>query len=241
MIVTFQDSEHFEGGKRFPFFIEELITTYSAKRICDVGPGANPSLTPEMVERHGLQYMGIDESEREARKTKMREMSVLDLCAANVKIPGAPYDMIVSQSVAEHFRNSRNAFENMFQSLAPDGLCVHSFPTLYSLPLLLNRLLPDSISDFCLDHFAPRNRETFDKFKAYYSHCRGPIRSQIAFFQGIGYVVLEYRGYFGHDYYRSKLPILDFVERKKTQLLLKMPMAYLTSCATVILRRPSCN
>jgi SAM-dependent methyltransferase len=241
MIVTFEEIERFVGGDRFPSFIEGLIVTHSPRRICEVGPGANPALTPEKVQRHGLQYAGIDESEIETRKADMGKIFVHDLCVRNAEIPGAPYDMIISQSVAEHFRNSANAYENIFQSLAPNGLCVCVFPTLYTLPLLLNRLLPDSVSNYVLDRLSPRDRKKFDKFKAYYSRCRGPVRSQIRFFQQIGYEVLEYRGYFGHGYYQSKLPFLHFLEVKKAQLLMRMPIAYLTSCASVILKRPSCE
>jgi hypothetical protein len=50
--------------------------------------------------------------------------------------------------------------------------------------------------------------------------------------------VLEYHGHFGHNYYHLRLPLFDFLEKKKSQLLLKVPVASLTSYSTIILRRP---
>jgi SAM-dependent methyltransferase len=240
MAVTFNELEWLEGGARLRVFIEELIANHSSRRICEIGAGPKPTVTPEMVKKHGLHYAVVDESAREAGMANVAEHSVLDICAKDARIPGERYDMVIAQAVAEHFKDSTNAYTNIFNALAPGGLCISTFSTLYSLPLLLNHLLPDCITDFLLYHFTPRSREHQGKFKAYYSHCRGPVKSQFKFFEGIGYEVLDYRGYFGHDYYQWKLPFLHFLEKKKTQLLLKMPIAYLTSGATVILRRPSC-
>jgi SAM-dependent methyltransferase len=238
MIVTFRSFQDFEGWSKFPSFIEELIVANSSMRICEIGAGANPALTQEMVLKHGLQYKAIDESENEVAKSNMAEMSAVDICTVCDKLQGSPYDMIISRMAAEHFQDATKAYRNMFESLAPNGLCVHSFATLYSMPFLLNRLLPDSVTDYLLNAFSPRERDMHDKFKAYYSHCRGPVLSQVRFFQSIGYDVLEYRGYFGHSYYRSKMPFIHSIEMKKVQLLLKVPIPYLTSYATVILRRP---
>jgi SAM-dependent methyltransferase len=240
MSVTYSRVEDFDGWQKFPSFIEELITTHSLKRICEIGAGANPTLVPEFVQSHGLQYNAVDECEVEIVKSGMAQMVAFDICTANTEIPGAPYDLVFSRMTAEHFWDSANAYENMFRSLAPGGMCVHSFATLYSLPFLLNRFLPDSVSSFLLNCFAPRDLDKHDKFKAYYSHCRGPIKSQLQFFERIGYEIVEYRGYFGHTYYRKRMPFVHFIEKQKSGLLLKVPVAHLTSYATIILQR-SCG
>jgi len=100
-------------------------------------------------------------------------------------------------------------------------------------------MAPDRLSDMLLNLLRPRtNRHQNEKFKAYYSRCRGPVKGQIEFFQGIGYEVVEYRGYFGHTYYAKRAPVLDWAHRLKTKWLLKKPIARLTSYATVLLRRP---
>jgi hypothetical protein len=238
MNVTFRSVDEFEGWDKCPAFIEEVIARHSPRRVCEIGAGANPAIGSDAIRRHRLQFRAVDEVEGELLKSGMTETSVYDVCAADAAVPGAPYDLVFSRMAAEHFRDPCQAYKNMFEALAPGGLSVHCFATLYALPFVLNRLLPDRLSDFLFDRFSPRNRDRHDKFKAYYSHCRGPLESQIQFFRRLGYEVLEYRAYFGHNYYAFRLPLLHLVHRQKTNLLLKAPIALFTSYATVILRRP---
>jgi len=237
MIVTFRNVDDFEGWDKFPAFIEDVIASHSAKRICEIGAGANPALTGDVIHRHGLTFRAVDQVEGELLKSWIAETSVYDVCAGT-SVPGAPYDMIFSRMTAEHFRNPQRAYANMFGALAPGGLAVHSFATLYTLPFVLNRVLPEWVSDFLFKRFSPRDRERHDKFRAYYSHCRGPMESQLRFFRNLGYDILEYRAYFGHNYYAPKLPLLHLVHRQTTNLLLKAPIAFFVSYATIILRRP---
>lgn len=238
MTVSFRRFDEFEGWDKFPGFIEEVIATYSPKRVCEIGAGANPAMSQDAIRRHGLQFRAVDEVEGELLKSGRSETFVYDVCATNAPVPGAPYDLIFSRMTAEHFRDPGHAYRNMFRALAPGGLSVHCFATLYALPFVLNRLLPDRLSGFLFDRFSPRNRDRHDKFKAYYSYCRGPLESQIQFYRGLGYDILEYRAYFGHNYYAPKLPLLHLVHRQTTNLLLKAPIAFFTSYATVVLRRP---
>ena len=238
MKITFQSVDEFEGWYKFPDFIEELIAAYAPKRVCEIGAGGNPAISQDAVRKHGLLFRAVDEAEGELVKSGRTETLVYDVCAPENPLPDAPYDLIFSRMTAEHFREPEHAYRNMFKALTPGGLAVHCFATLYALPFLLNRLLPDRLSDFLWSRFSPRDRERHDKFKAYYSHCRGPLESQIQFFRRLGYDVVEYRAYFGHKYYTYKLPLLDLVHRQKTKFLLKTPIAFFTSDATIILRRP---
>jgi SAM-dependent methyltransferase len=237
MNVSFRQVDEFEGWDKFPAFIEEVIAGNSAKRVCEIGAGANPAIDRDAIGKYGLTFRAVDQVEGELVKSGRAETSVYDVCA-EAPVPGAPYDLIFSRMAAEHFRDPGCAYTNIFEALAPGGLAVHSFATLYALPFVLNRVLPDRVSDFLFNRFSPRDRERHDKFKAYYSHCRGPMESQLQFFRNLGYDILEYRAYFGHNYYAPRLPLLHLVHRQTTKLLLKAPIAFLVSYATVILRRP---
>jgi SAM-dependent methyltransferase len=237
MLVTFQQFDEFEGWDKFPAFIENVIANSSAKRVCEIGAGANPAIDREAIRKYGLTFRAADQVEGELLKSGSAETSVYDVCA-DTPMPGAPYDLIFSRMTAEHFREPQRAYMNMFHALAPGGLAVHSFATLYALPFILNRVLPDRVSDFLFDRFSPRDRERHDKFKAYYAHCRGPLPSQLQFFRNLGYDIVEYRAYFGHNYYAPRLPLLHLVHRQTTKLLLKARIALFVSYATIILRRP---
>ena len=237
MVITFRQVDEFEGWDKFPAFIEEVIARNSVKRVCEIGAGANPAIGQDAIRKCGLTFRAVDQVEGELLKSGMAETSVYDVCAGD-PVPGAPYDLIFSRMTAEHFRDPARAYCNMFEALTAGGLAVHSFATLYALPFVLNCMLPDLVSDFLFNRFSPRDRERHNKFKAYYSHCRGPMESQLQFFRNLGYDIVEYRAYFGHNYYAPKLPLLHLVHRQTTKLLLKAPIAFFVSYATIILRRP---
>ena len=84
---------------------------------------------------------------------------------------------------------------------------------------------------------SPRDEHRHGKFRAWYSWSRGPTRRMVARFRGMGFGVLEYHGYFGHDYYERRLPLLHHLEERKTRFLLKHPIALATAYAGVVLRK----
>ncbi|MGI0025065.1 MAG: hypothetical protein ACREA4_07970, partial [Nitrososphaera sp.] len=89
-----------------------------------------------------------------------------------------------------------------------------------------------------LDVFAPRDRYHHGKFPSYYSWCRGPTKKQLDRFIDLGYSVMEYRGFFGHENYYQKLPFAQKISRKIASSLLRHPIAHLTSYAYVVLKKP---
>jgi SAM-dependent methyltransferase len=242
MMITFKsvfDDNGFEGWERFPCLIEQIITSApQINRVCEVGAGANPCLSPEFIASHGLLYRAVDESSKETAKAGRDDSGVFDICKEGSPLPGGPYDLICSRMTAEHFRDAKNAHDNIYRSLTPGGVVVHSFATMYSLPYLLNLILPGRVTSSLLRRFHPRDDEDrHGKFRAYYSRCRGPTKRQLEFLSQRGFQILEYRGFFGHFYYQDKLSLLNKLERAKARLLTRRPVAALTSYATVIMMK----
>jgi hypothetical protein len=58
-------------------------------------------------------------------------------------------------------------------------------------------------------------------------------------FETIGFEVCEYVGYFGHGYYRYRLAFLDRLEHAKSKWLVRHPIPFLTSYASIVLRKPN--
>lgn len=140
--------------------------------------------------------------------------------------------------VNEHIKDGKTYYTNLYDLLEPGGVTAHCFSTLYTLPFVVNRLLPETLTDKLLHIFSPRaDRFQHEKFPAYYSWSRGPSKRAISRFKSLGFEVVEYVGYFGHGYYRKKLPFLDGLEQKKAKWLVKNPNPNLTSYAYVILRK----
>ena len=120
--------------------------------------------------------------------------------------------------------------------LRPGGRAIHVFPTLYSPPFVLNRVLPPTVSAALLSGVQP-DRET-EKFRPFYSWCRGPSPRQVRRLQSIGFEVERYTGFFGHGYLKRIAP-LHAANARLTRLLRAHPLPSMTSFALVVLRRPA--
>lgn len=218
--------------------VQGIARDPGVNRVCEVGAGATPLLDLEFVKREGLDYVLLDASAEELDKADPSYAKI----EANVEDPaletGAPFDLVFSQFTAEHVRSPHALHRNVHAMLAPGGLAAHFFPTLYAPPFVLNRLLPERLMHVLLMRVQPRRTDAGleAKFPAYYRWCRGPSERQLRRFEGVGFEVVEYVGYFGHDYYEP-VPGLRAISRSIAAGLTKRPIPWLTSYAHVVLRR----
>jgi cyclopropane fatty-acyl-phospholipid synthase-like methyltransferase len=220
-------------------YFRSLIATHGCRRVLEVGAGANPTLPPKFVQAAGLSYVISDLSAEELKKTNAAfEQIVLDLSAQNIDPAlSGTFDCVVSRMVAEHVSNGQRYHKNVYKVLRPGGISAQCFSTLWGLPFAANRLLPEKAGNILQSIFAQRDVYFNGKFKAYYSWSRGPTNSMIRRFERIGFEVVDYTGYFGHNYY-LRLPWLHKLESRKSKLLLRYPVPQLCSYATFVLRKP---
>jgi SAM-dependent methyltransferase len=208
-----------------------------ARRFCDIGGGHKSVIGLHAIRERGLEYVVLDESPEQIDRTPFEYStylgSVLDAQAvAELVREHGPFDAVVSHFVAEHIPDGRRFHENVFGMLRPGGHAVHLFPTLYALPFVINRLLPVGASQLIAYRVGKA-----DKFRAYYSWCRGPSRAQIERLQAIGYSIDRYVGFFGHSFY-ARIKPLHLAQRTLTRRLLEHPHPSATSAALVVLTRP---
>ena len=238
--VLYDTVASFDGWHGAASAVETIVGRFGSRSVLEIGAGANPTLPVTTVRRLGLTYTTNDISSDELDKAdRAYERLCHDLSQSDPppELRGS-YDLVFSRMVNEHVRDGERYYRNIAALLKPGGVTVHWFSTLYALPFVGNRLMPEFISDRILDVLAPRDRSDHGKFKAYYSWGRGPTRSMIDRLESLGFEVLDYTGYFGHTYYRRRLPMLDFLERKKAAWLARHPHPLLTSYARVVLRKP---
>jgi SAM-dependent methyltransferase len=220
--------------------VQEFIVTSGARRVCELGAGANPALALEFVEEHELEYVVTDADPVELQKAPAGyEQFQVDLCARDFEPPGV-FDLAFSASVAEHIAEPSLFHRNIGRLLDDGGRAMHLFSTLYALPFVVNRLLPEKLGHAIvqrLDRFrAPDGKHA--KFPAYYRWCRGPTRLQLERLEGAGFRVDEYVGLFGHFYYDS-VPLIQRVEDRAAEWLVDHPAPWLTSYAFVVLTKQS--
>jgi 2-polyprenyl-3-methyl-5-hydroxy-6-metoxy-1,4-benzoquinol methylase len=205
-----------------------------------VGSGANPTLSADVVSSLKIRYTANDVSIEELSKADgVYDRWVCDL--SRDVIPermNGRFDLIFSRMVNEHVSDGRAYHANIHTLLKPHGVAAHCFSTLYALPFAANRILPEALGSVFWKVFAPRHTCKTGKFRAYYRWCRGPSRAVLSRFEGLGYEIVEYRGYFGHSYY-ARVPLLHRLERLKTRILLAKPIPMLCSYGMMIVRKRS--
>ena len=238
--VCYSEFYEFAGWDKAAEAVRQLVSLHASRRVLEVGSGANPVLPIDYIRTSGIEYTANDVSEEELMKAHPGyQRLLLDISRGSFSDEfKSRYDFIFSRMVNEHVRDGDRYYRNIHDMLAPGGITAHWFSTLYAFPLLINRLLPEKLTDCLLNTFAPRNRPQHEKFRAYYSWSRGPSSRMIHRFEGIGFKVLQYEGYFGHEYYALRLPWLHKWEVKKMNWLVRHPQPWACSYAHVVLQRP---
>jgi SAM-dependent methyltransferase len=237
--ISYETVASFEGWHGAAAAIEAIIERFGSRDLLEIGAGAQPVLSVDRVNALGVRYTTNDVSQDELTKADPAYTRLChDFSGTEPPVRShAAFDLVFSRMVNEHVRDGERYYRNIRTILRPGGITVHWFSTLYALPFLANRLMPESLSGRVLDVFAPRDRTDHAKFKGYYSWGRGPTRRMMVRFESLGFEVLEYTGYFGHTYYRRRLSVLDRIERKKAAWLVRHPHPFLTSYARVLLRK----
>jgi 2-polyprenyl-3-methyl-5-hydroxy-6-metoxy-1,4-benzoquinol methylase len=224
-----------EGEPMYHRLVLELIKKFKVRRVCDVGGGAHPTLSLAEVRSLNLEYTLLDISAVELAKAPHGYVTLqADINEQIERVPTG-FDLVVSTMLAEHVRNGETFHRNVRGILRPDGIACHFFPTLYALPLLINSWIPERLSSWLLHWFNPVDAYHL-KFPAYYRWCRGPSRAQIRRLEALGYTVLNYYGFFGHDYY-LRVPLLKTLHAALARFLIAHPVPQWTSRALVVLQR----
>jgi SAM-dependent methyltransferase len=238
LAVTYDFVENFPGWVTAPEYFNSLIAEHGCTHILEVGAGANPTLPPNLVRASGLSYVVSDLSSEELKKTDVAfEKLVLDLSAKSIDPTlSGRFDCVLSRMVGEHIRDGGQHHRNIYKILRPGGISAHCFSTLWALPFVANRLLPEKLGS-ALQNIFSRRDELHGKFEAYYSWSRGPSNTMLRRFEKVGFEVVDYTGYFGHNYY-LRLPWLHQLETLKGRFLVRHPVPQLCSYATFVLRKP---
>lgn len=208
--------------------------------VCDVGGGAQPSLTDAEVEERGIDYTLLDISQVELDKASETYGKLcLDVCGPFP--PDHPrYDLAVSHMLAEHIADPVGFHRNIYDLLNPNGVAAHMMPTYYEPAFIANRLLPERLSASLVKRAQPRRDldNLAGKFPAYYRWCRGPSQRQIRRLEALGFRVEQMTGYFGTGYLARVERLQSAYDRAWVAPLVRHPLPYLTSYCWMVLRRP---
>jgi SAM-dependent methyltransferase len=210
--------------------LRSIVAQYPDADILELGGGRRPSFQLSELPDNLKSYTVNDISNEELSLVpEGYDIACFDVAGDASGFEGR-YDVVFSRFLAEHVRDGRAMHRNIHKVLKPGGVAFHLIPTLYALPFVINRLLPERIGEKILT-LNPR-REISPKFPAFYSWCRGNTPAMRRLFNQIGYERAEIRGFYGHFYYET-IPVLRDIESWFAALACRNEWPWCTSYAYV--------
>ncbi len=193
--------------KNYKDTLWKLALLIKARRVLEIGGGRWPLFSIEEVTQAGFSYVVNDISESElALAPPYYEKACFDISkplGEEHKALLGTVDLMFSQMVFEHVSDATRAYQNIHDILAPGGICLNFHPVLYSIPFVVNWLMPEVISSQILRFFFPNRRpDEVPKHPARYDLCviRKSIRNRLS---AIGYRHVSQVPFWYHDYFMN--------------------------------------
>lgn len=231
MTVMAKGNTWLEAMQGYDDTLRSLVGQYPDADILELGGGRRPSFDLSEMPSNLKSYTVNDVSEAELSLVPNGyDKACFDVSGDASAFEGR-YDVVFSRFLAEHVKDGRAMHRNVRQVLKPGGVAFHLIPTLYALPFVINRLLPERIGQKVLDIVSPR-REISPKFPAYYSQCYGNTERMRRLFKEIGYQSVEIRNFYGHFYYET-IPGLRDLEKWFSELAARHQWGAVSSYAYI--------
>lgn len=181
--------------------LAEAVELLEPRSILEIGGGRSPHfLKPENVLPEGTVVVTNDISADElALLPPTERTSHFDICGQVPDEQVGCHDLVFSRSVLEHVSSGDRAISNSLRLLRPGGVAIHTYPTLYALPFVANRLIPWRISDRVY------RTSRYKRFPAHYSGCTSTDR-RLREVEGLGEsgkVTARVVRFWEHAYYDS--------------------------------------
>jgi SAM-dependent methyltransferase len=148
-------------------------------------------------------------------------------------VPLHSFDLVFSRSLLEHVSDTDQAIANCAELLAPGGVMLHFFPTLWNPVFVANKLLPEKVSSKMLKEVVNFHHE---KFPAHYHHTTSG-KLQDRRLRALGLVDLAVVPFWGHNYLHF-VPPVQRLERRFADLARRRDWRWYSTYCFLAARRP---
>lgn len=211
--------------------LKGIVAPYKDADILELGAGRHPSFALKEMPSTVRSYTVNDISEAElSLLPEGYDKACFDVSgdASNFR---DTYDVVFSRFLAEHVPDGVAMHRNVYGVLRKGGTAFHLIPTLYALPFVINKLLPERFTTALLSALSPR-RVISPKFPAHYSACYANPDRMVNLLKGIGYSQVEVQNFYGHFYY-EKIPGLKQVHESFSAIAAQRDWTVLGSYAYI--------
>lgn len=218
-----------------------LTQQFGLRRVCEIGGGRDPLFTAEQAKRRNIDLIVNDIDAGELALTpaglKTARFDIAgDLSEPDIARGG--YDLMVSRMVFEHVGDVERAWTNIHALLAPGGVALAFFPTLWAPVFALNHLLPEKASRAIVHALFPLRRDGGGdpKFPAHYDWCRGSRARLTPMLNRAGFSDVHIQRFWGHGYF-DRMPGLKQADHAFNALAAKIGWEFVTTYAYVVVRK----
>lgn len=191
--------------------LKAIVARYRDADVLELGAGRFPSFRLSEMPGTIRSYTVNDISEHELSLLPAGyEKACFDV-SGDARNFRDTYDVVFSRFLAEHVPDGVAMHRNVYDVLRDGGTAFHLIPTLYAMPFVINKFMPERLTNALLKGLSPR-RAISPKFPAYYSACYGNRSKMEAMLRKIGYRDVKIRTFYGHFYY-EKIPGLRQLHR----------------------------
>lgn len=195
--------------------LSDIIRRFESPSILELGGGRTPSFLLEELPTNLASYTVNDISESELALTGPGYAKACFDATGDVSRFSNQYDVVFSRTLAEHVRSGKLMHENVLKLLKPGGIAFHMIPTLFCVPFVVNKLVPNAVGQGMLRVLNPHRREDHPDyqpvFKAHYSWCYGSRSRMERLLKSVGFSDVKIKTFYGHDYFR-RVPLIRQVD-----------------------------
>jgi SAM-dependent methyltransferase len=228
------------GWDNYEHVVRGLARILHAQRLLEVGGGRDPLFKADEVSALGLDMTinDISQTELDVLPDSYRK-ACFDVAGdiSAVAYLRDSFDLAFSRMVFEHVADGQRAWSNLYQLLAPGGVALAFVPTLYALPFVINKLLPDNVAAKIVKLLYPNRTDDEDPvFPARYSWTYASEKKMKPMLESIGYREVVILPFYGHGYF-DRFPVLRDVHARFTALARKHDWRTVASYAYIAARK----
>lgn len=218
-----------------------MASQFGLRRICEIGGGRDPLFTQAQAADAGIEFIVNDIDAGELALTPPGLKTAHFDIAGDLTEPDAvrgSYDMMVSRMVFEHIDGVEQAWRNIHALLAPGGVALAFFPTLWAPVFALNHILPENASRAIVHALFPARRDGGGdpKFPALYDWCRGSPALLTPMLNRAGFGDVHVQRFWGHGYF-DRMPGLKQLDHAFNALAARIGWNLVTTYAYVVVRK----
>lgn len=234
-----QTDSHWDDDT-FSRVVRGLVRQLGVSSVLEIGGGRDPLFKPDDLPSLNIDLTVNDISQPELdRLPGIYQRACFDVGGDDADIArlGNTFDLIFSHTVLEHVADGRQAWRNMCAMLKSGGVALAFVPTLYSLPFVLNRLLPDELARWIVRALYRHRTDADDPiFPARYSWTFASEAKMRPMLEAAGFSEALILPFYGHGYF-ERFPLVRSMHRSITELARRNDWRLIASYAYIVARK----